>query len=209
MKSEIASLRTQHISETVNKRLSEFQSFSDKPTEEWFSELCFCILTANSRADSAIAIQSELRAKGFCEYTANDVKKCIMKHKHRFHNNKTRFIMDARRHLDIKSTITRLVEKSGSKAAREWLVANIKGIAYKEASHFLRCVGYTDVVILDRHILRLLNDHNYVLAIPKTLGKKTYLEIEAIVEKIAKSLNMSAAELDLYMWYMKTGKVLK
>jgi len=35
------------------------------------------------------------------------------------------------------------------------------------------------------------------------------LEIEKKFEGIAGKIGMTAAELDLYMWYMKTGKVLK
>jgi N-glycosylase/DNA lyase len=36
-----------------------------------------------------------------------------------------------------------------------------------------------------------------------------YLEIENFLMKIAKKLNLSLAELDLYLWYIETGKILK
>jgi N-glycosylase/DNA lyase len=41
------------------------------------------------------------------------------------------------------------------------------------------------------------------------MTKKRYLEIEAVLKKIAEKLDMSLAELDLYLWYLETGKVLK
>jgi len=41
------------------------------------------------------------------------------------------------------------------------------------------------------------------------MSKKKYLEIEKQLEKIAGEVNMNLAELDFYLWYMKTGKVLK
>jgi len=41
------------------------------------------------------------------------------------------------------------------------------------------------------------------------MSKKTYLDIEKILEKIAKKANLNMAELDLYLWYLETGKVLK
>ncbi|HDI31847.1 MAG TPA: N-glycosylase, partial [Thermofilum sp.] len=48
-----------------------------------------------------------------------------------------------------------------------------------------------------------------LIAKPKTLTKRRYLEIEKILSEIAKELNLSLGELDLYLWYMETGKILK
>ena len=91
---------------------------------------------------------------------------------------------------------------------REWLVKNIKGLGYKEASHFLRNVGYFDYSILDRHIINLMADNGRIEK-PKKINKKGYLEIEKEFRKIADEVKMSLGELDLYMWYLKTGKILK
>ena len=44
---------------------------------------------------------------------------------------------------------------------------------------------------------------------PKSLTRKNYLEIEKKFIALSKRLKMSAAELDLHMWHMKTGEVLK
>ena len=73
----------------------------------------------------------------------------------------------------------------------------------------MRNVGYTNLAILDRHILNLMVENGYIENKPKSLNKKTYLEIEEKFNEIARELGMSSAELDLYMWYMKTGEVLK
>jgi N-glycosylase/DNA lyase len=73
----------------------------------------------------------------------------------------------------------------------------------------LRNVGYKNLAILDRHVLNLMKEYDIIKEKPKTLNKKKYLEIEKIFKKIANTLKMSCAELDLYVWYMKTGKVLK
>ncbi len=86
---------------------------------------------------------------------------------------------------------------------------NIKGIGYKEASHFLRNVGYKNIAILDRHIINLMLEYGLIEEKPKTLSRKIYLSIEKKLKIIADRLNMPMAELDLYMWYMKTGEVLK
>jgi len=205
----VKKLRKSEVKKKVDKRLKEFSSFKNKSTEKWFSELCFCILTANSKAHTAINIQNELGAEGFCTFDKNGIRTCIIAHKHRFHNNKTEYILGAREHIDIKKKIQEIVKKQGQVEAREWLVKNIKGIGYKESSHFLRNVGYFDLAILDRHILNLMTDEKIIKEKPTTLTKKKYLEIEQKFLKQANKLKLPAAELDLYMWYMKTGEVLK
>ena len=206
---EIEALKKSLVKKTIECRLREFGCFRHKSTKEWFSELCFCLLTANSKAQTAIQIQKDLGATGFCHACFDDVRQCIITNKHRFHNNKSKYIVEARAHIDIKEKITDIVLYDGEKEAREWLVKNIKGLGYKEAAHFMRNVGYTKLAILDRHILRLMHECGYIKTIPKTLSKNIYLEIEKKFNNIAKKFDMNSAELDLYMWYLKTGKILK
>jgi len=200
---QINQIRKTPISSTITKRLKQFESFSNKSTKQWFSELCFCILTANSKAKTAINIQKQLKTNGFLNLPEKQISNCIKHNKHRFHNNKARFIVAARQHIDIKKKITK-----NEKQAREWLVKNIKGLGYKEASHFLRNIGYKNIAILDRHIINTIVEHK-IIKKPKLLNKNNYLEIENKFSKIAEKTKMSLAELDLYMWYMKTGEVLK
>jgi len=202
---EVKKLKQSKVKFIVNKRLKEFESVHKKQSKEWFSELCYCILTANSKAVTALNIQKELGAKGFCNYNQTKLSSAIKRNKHRFHNNKAKYIKEARSHIDIKTKIKNLSEPG----ARTWIVKNIKGLGFKESSHFLRNVGYKNLAILDRHILTVMHNHKLLKQKPKTLNKKNYLEIENQFLNLAKKLSMSAAELDLYMWYLKTGKVLK
>jgi N-glycosylase/DNA lyase len=206
---EIKALKNKSIKETVNRRLKEFESFKSKDTKEWFSELCFCILTANSKAATALAIQKELGSKGFCTLCQKEIRDSIRNNKHRFHNNKSKYIVEARHCIDIKNKIRQLIKESGEAGAREWLVDNVKGLGYKEASHFLRNVGFKNLAILDRHILNLMIEDRILKEKPKSLNKKNYLEIEQKFKHLSQELKMHPAELDLYMWYMKTGEVLK
>ncbi len=205
----VENLRKTKIRREVKSRLREFKALNKKSSKEWFCEMCFCILTANSKAKTALAIQQELSAPGFCTMCHKDVRGAIKKHKHRFHNNKARYIVEARKYLNIKDIIKRKVKESGQRGAREWLVKNVKGIGYKEASHFLRNVGYFDLAILDRHIINLMLENRLIKQKPKTLSKNKYLKIEETFRELAGELGMSTAELDLYMWYLKTGKVMK
>ena len=200
---QINELRNSNIKSEVDNRLNEFKELNT--SEDWFSELCYCLLTANSKAETALNIEEELKGKGFHSYSQSEIKRCIRRNKHRFHNNKSKFIVEAREHKDIKGIIT---EKNQIEA-RNWLVNNIKGIGYKEASHFLRNVGYNNVAILDRHILNLMVENDIIKEKPNTLNKNNYQEIEKKLGKLAKFVDMSHAELDLYLWFLKTRKILK
>lgn len=203
LKKQIKELETSNISKEINSRLKEFQELNKKGNDDWFCELCFCILTANSKAETALKIQAELHSKGFLNKTLNEIVFVIRKNNHRFHNNKAKYILEARKFSKIKNILLK------EKDPREWLFKNVKGLGWKESSHFLRNVGYTNYAILDRHILNLFVAENYLKEKPKVLSGKIYFEIEEIFNKLAKELKMNSAELDLYMWYIKTGKILK
>jgi N-glycosylase/DNA lyase len=201
---QINELKNSDVKNIVNLKIKEFNSFSKKPEEDWFSELCFCILTANSKAETALKIQENLGFKGFAFLNQRYIAETIKKNKHRFHNNKAKFIVEARKFKDIKKIVLGMSEIE----ARDFIVKNVKGIGYKEASHFLRNTGSKSLAILDRHILNLMSE-NKLIEKPKTLNKNNYVFIEKEFGKLAEKTNLSPAELDLYMWYLKTGKILK
>ena len=89
-------------------------------------------------------------------------------------------------------------------------IKNIKGIGFKEASHFLRNVGfYKDISILDRHILRNLVYLGVIDEIPKSLTGKKYLEIEEKMKKESDKLGIDMEYLDLVLWYKEAGEIFK
>ena len=196
------------IHSLIQHRLREFASFKDKPNEDWFSELCFCLLTANAKQKTGAAIQRDLGYHGFTNLLLPELVQEIKNHKHRFHNTKAERIILARNHKNIKAVIQGIVLGQGQSAAREWLVENVKGLGFKEASHFLRNTGHEDLAILDRHILRIMNEEGIIPSIP-TLTKKNYLELEQKLQYLASSLSVSLSHLDLLLWYLQTGEVLK
>lgn len=201
---ELERLMGDPIRETIEKRMGEFREAGKGGEERWFSELCFCILTANYTAHGGIRIQNELGAEGFCNLPHPELVARLKQLGHRFYNMRGKFIVEAR-----GKNVKKELYGKGQKEMREWLVENVKGLGWKEASHFLRNLGYFDVAIIDRHIISILQRHGYIKEAPKTLGKKKYLEIESILDGIAKEAGMSQGEMDLYLWYLKTGKVLK
>ena len=62
----------------------------------------------------------------------------------------------------------------------------------------------------DFHIVDLLIDNNLIEPLNgKSLSKEKYLEIERVLENFSREVNLNLAELDLYLWYIETGKILK
>ena len=195
---QIQHLQQTEIKQKIGHRLAEFQQFQtdEKSAQDWFSEFCFCLLTANAKSKTACAVQWEIGAAGFATLSREDLVSVIKRNKHRFHNTKAKYIVAAREHQDIKEKILQFSEQ---KEMREWLVANIKGYGYKEASHFLRNVGFRNLAILDRHVLNHLYEHKIIRKIPPSLNQKNYFLIEKKMEQLCAALTMSQAELDMYL----------
>jgi len=202
---KIEKLKNSEIKNLVDKRLNEFKEIDKKSSNEIFKELCFCILTANFNAEKCIKIQKEI-GEEFSTLTEPQLTKKLENLGHRYPNTRAKYISDANNYKDkLKDIIKPSCTEYG---IREWLVKNVKGIGYKEASHFLRNIGFTNLAIIDFHIIDILTRYK-IIERPKTLTRKKYLEIESILKKIAEKLNMNLAELDLYLWYLETGKILK
>ena len=202
---KIRELKKGEIRRIVDTRLEEFKNFQNKSPEELFIELCFCITTANCAAESCIRIQQTMGD----EYNTLSEEKLSARLKelgYRFPNKRAAYITEARKHKEALAEMIR--SGSGDKEIRDWLVKNVLGLGYKEASHFLRNIGYTDLAIIDFHIVDILTDHG-IIEKPKTLSKNKYMEIEQALRKLANETDQTLSELDLYLWYLETGKVLK
>jgi len=199
----IKRLKRSEIGKMVERRVKEFEE--NKSSDRIFEELCFCILTANFNAERAIRIQEKI-GNGFLTFSQEKLAEELKKLGHRYPKTRARYIAEARKY---KNSLKKIINSfKDERKLREWLVKNIKGIGYKEASHFLRNVGFKNLAIIDFHILKLLTKHKLARK-PKTLTRKKYLEIERKLRRMAKKLNLSLAELDLYLWYLETGKILK
>ncbi len=202
---KIEDLKKSSVKGMVNSRIKEFEALGKKQNNVLFKELCFCILTANCAAHTCINIQQSL-GNDFLTLSKTKLAKKLKAVGYRFPNVRANYIFHSRKHKDsLKSLIDSFEDE---RELRSWLVQNIKGFGLKEASHFLRNIGFKNLAILDFHIIGLLAKHKLIKK-PKTLSEKNYLKIEALLEKTAKKLNVTLAELDLYLWFLETGKILK
>ena len=201
---QIKSIQKTGIKDKIDCRLKDFNNINKNSSEELFKEMCFCILTANYNAEKSIIIQDSIN-DDFFKLTEEELANRLVYHGHRFPNTRAKYIHESVKYIDI---IKNVVNSSDGERLREWFVKNIKGLGYKEASHFLRNIGFADYAIVDFHIVDILVRAK-IIDKPKTISKSTYLEIENKLKKIANKLDMSLSELDLYLWYIETGKILK
>lgn len=197
-------LEDDKISTRINQKINSFNKFKKASNEALFSELCYCILTANCQAQTCMNIQHTF-PYNFSKATKKQIKNHLKNHHYRFQNIRTQYIIEAQPH---KNKIQYILNNHSGLKRRKWFVNNIKGIGMKEASHYLRNIGYQEYAIIDTHILSLLQNHQ-IIKKPKTITKNKYLQIEQKLKKIAQQTELTLAQLDLYLWYMETGLILK
>jgi len=196
-------LMNSEVHTIVNDRIAAFHAFQTQVPDAVFHELCYCILTANCKADICLTIQHKL-SHTFSTGNTNDIEQGLRHYHYRF-PPRAAHITTARRH---KETLLPTLHRLQGEDRRRFLVDTIPGLGYKEASHFLRNIGFDDYAIIDTHILEILDQHGIVKR-PHTLTPKRYLKIETILRDLANDTGLTLAELDLYLWHMDTGTIVK
>jgi len=200
------------IEDEIRSRIEDFkQLWKEGDEDEIFDELTFCLFTPQSKAKVCWDTVEKLREKGMIEggervEIAEEIKKV------RFRHNKSEYLVQARTNF-LENEISlkeKLKEFDDPKMAREWIVDNIKGLGFKESSHFLRNIGFTqNLAILDRHILKNLEELSVIDKVPKTLSKKKYLEIEEKMKRFSDEVGIPLGHLDLVLWHEETGHIFK
>lgn len=194
----------------IESRLREFrQIWETGSDEDLFRELVFCLLTPQSRARTCWAAVERLVDKSLlAECDPRQILEELVGV--RFNERKALYICLARRMFSSQSLRAIISGFGSSFAAREWLVKNVKGLGYKEASHFLRNIGLGEnLAILDRHILKNLKIMGVIDEVPASLSKKTYLDIERKMIGFSKHVGIPMGNLDLLLWYKEAGEVFK
>lgn len=189
----------------IRTRLSEFKQI---PPSEYFYELAYCLLTPQSRAVAAEQAVRLLHENNFINVNIDPEPLLHQETFYiRFHKTKARHLLSLK--ADYPSIAEHVLNRGSGREIRNWLVSNVKGLGWKEASHFLRNIGHENLAILDRHILRNLLRVGVLRALPKTLTAKRYLAIEKKFLTFAGRIDISMDELDLLFWSMETGEILK
>lgn len=213
MTEKITSLSTEYLTHylehrsVIDERLAEFRAV---PEGEYLWELLYCLLTPQSRAVNAGAVVEKLKQGNFLTERFDPTS--ILRdpeHYIRFHNQKARRLLAAAdRESEIREALTR--EDLDAAGRREWLVANINGLGWKEASHFLRNIGHLDLAIIDRHILKHMQLSGAIESIPPSIGtRRVYLELESRFRDLAAQAGLTLQQLDLLFWSYEEGSVRK
>ncbi|HBG62393.1 MAG: hypothetical protein A2Y03_08645 [Omnitrophica WOR_2 bacterium GWF2_38_59] len=195
----------------LKNRLKDFKKIWHEPQSVIFSELCFCICTPQAKAvecDKAVKrlIKSGNLFKGNIEQIRSEIAGV------RFPNNKSKYLYEARKQFTVNGSIfiKERIDIKDIVGSRNWFAKNVKGIGFKEASHFLRNIGFgRDLAILDVHILKNMIKYGIIKTRPKTITKLNYLELENKLRKFSQEVKIPMDELDLLFWSAETGEIFK
>jgi N-glycosylase/DNA lyase len=199
----------------IRARLRDFrrvwQSASDSLLWE---EMVYCIFTAGASAKMGLrsvdALRPLLKAGAQSEMT----KALVAAGAHRFPNARPGYIIVTRDYLEESFSMQlreRLLSFGDPMERRDWLAREprIKGLGYKESSHFLRNIGFKGYGILDKHIVRCLCELKVIDSPKPPTSRGRYLETEARMRQFAADTGIDFDELDLLLWSTKTGEILK
>ena len=211
----LEAIRAAHRSrrEAIRARLAEFEEVRrTAPDARLWEELVFCIFTAGASARMGLRSVEAVRpllASGTHEELA-----AALTGKHRYPRARSGYIVVTRDYLSAHCGM-RLRERldgfDDPVERRDWLARErgVKGLGYKEASHFLRNVGYRGYAILDKHILRSLAELGVIESPDPPATRARYLDTEERLSRFARRARVDFDELDLVLWSMKTGEILK
>jgi len=210
----LASLLTyyQEKQSAIQARLHEFLLLRTTASNELlFEELVFCLFTAG--ASARMGLNSVERVRKILPSGTLEQLSSSLTGTHRYPNARAKYIVEARSFLqqDCDFHLRQKLDSFGDNAElrRDYLVANIKGIGYKESSHYLRNIGYRGYAILDKHILNCLFEMGVVASPNPPTTKKKYIATEELMRNFAEEIRIDFDELDLLLWSSKTGEILK
>ncbi len=194
----------------ILKRILSFRRLKSAPESRIFEELCFCLLTPGAKAENCKRIVASLKKKGLLSRGSREELWPYLKYA-RFYDQKACRLIAAREYFSgSRPGFKERLFCSDPFLVRGWLVKNVKGLGYKEASHFLRNIGLgQDLAILDRHILKRLKGYGVIKEVPLSLSPKKYLEIEEEMRRFSRRIKIPLEHLDLLFFSRATGKPVK
>jgi N-glycosylase/DNA lyase len=177
-----------------------------------WEELVFCIFTAGASARMGLRSIEAIRPL-LLKGTHKQLTKALVG-VHRYPQARAGYIVTTRDYLqeDCKMCLrSRLESFDNPIERRDWIAKErrIKGLGFKEASHFLRNIGLKGYGILDKHILRSLAELGVIESPQPPTTRARYLAIEDQLRGFARDLKIDFDEMDLVLWSMKTGEILK
>jgi N-glycosylase/DNA lyase len=197
----------------IKSRLSEFEAiWKEGSDERLWEEMVFCFFTGGCSAKMGLRSIEAVRpllSGGSQPDIANALAGA-----HRYPNARARYVFESRSFLKEHCNLeirAKLESFDCMLERRDWLVKEkgIKGLGYKEASHFLRNIGLKGYAILDKHVLKCLAELKIIPDPKPPNTRSTYLRVEDKLRDLTERTKIDFDEMDLVLWSMKTGQILK
>jgi N-glycosylase/DNA lyase len=199
----------------IRARLAEFRDVWENGSDQrLWEELVYCIFTAGASARMGLRSVEAVRHLLLDGSHEEMTRALVEAGAHRYPRARPGYVVVTRDYLHEDCGMRlreRLESFDDMDARRDWLARtrSIKGLGYKEASHYLRNVGFSGYAILDKHILRSLAELGVVESPEPPPTRARYLETEERLREFARQVRIDFDELDLVLWSMKTGEILK
>lgn len=197
----------------IRRRLAEFDAIWQQGTnEKLWEEMVFCFFTGGCSAK--MGLRSVEAVRPFLIEGDHEELMNALVGVHRYPRARAGYIVASREFLQEHCALDlrgKLESFENALKRRDWLVKEkrIKGLGYKEASHYLRNIGYKGYAILDKHILRSLAELGYIEDPTPPSTRTKYLATEEKLKQLAEDLKIDFDEMDLVLWSLKTGEILK
>ncbi len=213
----IESVRGAHAARRneIRARLRQFHEVWKTASDaRLWEEMVFCIFTAGASAKMGLRSVEAIRPLLANGRQQAMTRALVSAGAHRFPNARPEYVVTTRDYLQGTCAM-RLRERLNGFGdpfdRRDWLATEprIKGLGYKEASHYLRNIGFKGYSILDKHIVRCLAELGVIDSPKPPANRHRYLETESKMRQFATDAGIDFDELDLVLWSMKTGEILK
>jgi len=197
----------------IKQRLSEFETIWKEASDaKLWEEMVFCFFTGGCSAKMGLrsidAVRPLLGAGSQPELAQ------ALSGVHRYPNARAHYVFASRSFLQEHCNLElrkKLESFDCHLGRRDWLVKEkgIKGLGYKEASHFLRNIGLKGYAILDKHVLKCLAELKIIDSPKPPNTRSQYLRVEESLRDLTERTKIDFDEMDLVLWSMKTGQILK
>ncbi|MEZ5617526.1 MAG: hypothetical protein R3E40_04520 [Rhodocyclaceae bacterium] len=174
-------------------------------------ELVACVLGSQVRFETAVSALDKLKTAGLLKCSwwrkikdegfEREVYDCLSRG-YRFPRARAKQLAGARDALAKKSLTIRLSEGVSPRAMRVDLIDAIPGLGPKQASMFLRNIGWSvELAILDTHVLRFMELKQLLTTAPNNIGSIAgYERAEHIAIKYADSYGEPVGYVDVAIW---------
>lgn len=223
-----------HVAHEYAKLAESFQQrrkWNEMSENELWEELCLCILSSNVPYELALSAfwhlrNSQLlsqewitRCKSAVQQIASELtkrnylprKKDGSYRRYRFPNTRAKNIINAAKFLyEENCGLLKILEDFNYKQeeARCFLAKNVPGIGLKQASHFLRDIGYSNTLaIIDSHVIAFLVEVGAVSQGKiKVVTPRIYIRLERVLQDLCNSFGFNLSIFDMAIWRYMRGK---